>query len=70
MNLLEAVANLYGCPYGLKKCRNECDNYMIIDPRIDEGKGKGPSIKGQRTLCSLLNDMDGQIMEKTKDPRL
>ena len=69
MNLLEAVAKWYGCPYGLKTCKNDCENYMYIDPRTYDSKGEGPTIKGQRTLCNLLNDMDAQILEKTKDTR-
>ena len=70
MNMLEAVANWYACPYGLKHCREDCQNYMYVDPRIDEEKGIGPGPKYQRTLCSLFYDLDGQIMTKTEDPRL
>ena len=70
MNLLEAVAKWYGCPYGLKKCREGCENYFMIDPRTYDEKGQGPGPKGQRTLCSLFDDLDQQIMERTNDPRL
>jgi hypothetical protein len=70
MNILEAVANWHGCPYGLKNCRNDCENYMIIDPITESGKGIGPSTKGQRTLCSLLEDLNEQVMKKTNDSRL
>ncbi|MCD6535350.1 MAG: hypothetical protein J7L25_14930 [Deltaproteobacteria bacterium] len=70
MNILEAVANWYGCPYGLKNCKDNCSNYMMVDPRTDSGKGVGPSTTGQRTLCSLFEDMDDQIMRKTDDKRL
>lgn len=70
MNILEAVANWYGCPYGLKNCRSDCENYMMIDPRTESVKGVGPSTKGQRTLCNLLGDLDEQIMKKTNDSRL
>lgn len=73
MNMLEAVANWYGCPYGLKKCgktRNKCGNYLMLDPRPDWDKGVGPGPKGQRTLCNLLEDLDRQIMRKTNDRRL
>lgn len=70
MNMLEAVANWYGCPYGLKNCRKNCPTYLFVDPRPDSSKGVGPGTTGQRTLCSLLNDLDVQIMTKTEDPRL
>lgn len=70
MNILETVANWYGCPYGLKTCRKKCQNYMMVDPRIVSKKGMGPSIKDQRTLCSLLSDLNNQIMIKTSDSRL
>ena len=70
MNILEAVANWYGCPYGLKKCREKCSNYMRVDPRPDWDKGIGPGGKGYRTICMLLEDLNRQIMEKTDDPRL
>ena len=70
MNILEAVANWYGCPYGLKKCLSNCDNYLFVDPRPDWDKGVGPGTKGQRTLCKLLDDLNHQIMKKTNDPRL
>ena len=70
MNILEAVANWYGCPYGLKNCRDNCPSYMMVDPRPDWKKGVGPSTKGQRTLCNLLSDLNNQIMVKTKDSRL
>ena len=70
MNMLEAVANWYACPYGLRNCREDCKNYMYVDPRIDEEKGVGPGPKGQRTLCSLFDDLNDQIMRKTVDSRL
>ena len=70
MNILEAVANWYGCPYGLKKCRKNCRNYIMVDPRGDWKKGVGPGPKEQRTLCNLLSDLNKQIMVKTKDSRL
>jgi hypothetical protein len=69
MNLLEAVANWHGCPYGLKKCHDDCENYFMVDPRPDDNKGVGPGPKGQRTLCSLFEDIDMQIMKKTDDCR-
>ena len=69
MNLLEAVANWHGCPYGLKRCQNDCDNYFMVDPR-PTNKGVGPGPKGQRTICSLFEDINSQIMEKTDDCRL
>lgn len=69
MNILEAVANWYGCPYGKKKCRKNCGNFMMVDPRIVSKKGVGPTIKDQRTLCNLLSDLDDQIMIKTSDSR-
>jgi len=70
MNMLEAVANWYGCPYGLKKCHKNCQNYLLVDPRPDWDKGVGPGPKGQRTLCKLLEDLDYQIKGKTDDSRL
>ena len=72
MNMLEAVARWYGCPYGLKNCiKGEgCQNYMLVDPRPDSSKGIGPGTTGHRTLCNLLSDLDYQIMEKTDDLRL
>ncbi len=65
MTLLEAVANWHGYSYGLKRCRHDCNNYLIIDPRPESVKGIGPSIKGQRTLCSLFDDLNMQIPRKT-----
>jgi len=55
MNILEAVANWYGCPYGLKNCRDNCPSYMMVDPRPDWKKGVGPSTKGQRTITLPKN---------------
>ena len=42
MNVLEAVANWYGCPYGLKNCIENCHNYIFVDPRPESSKGIGP----------------------------
>mgnify|MGYP003969511565 CR=1 FL=1 len=70
MNILEAVANWYGCPYGLQKCQNDCENYFMVDPRTYEKKGIGPGPKGQRTICGLLEDLNSQIMKKTNDIRI
>jgi len=70
MNMLEAVARWYGCPYGLKKCKKRCENYQYVDPRIEDRKGIGPGPRDQRSLCSLLDDLNEQLMEKTSDPRL
>ena len=72
MNILEAVANWYGCPYGLQNCvkGDGCQNYIFVDPRPYSSKGKGPGTTGQRTLCNLLDDLNRQIMEKTDDTRL
>ena len=70
MNMLEAAANWYGCPYGLKNCKQDCDNYIFVDPRPDSSKGVGPGTTGQRTLCSLLDDLNDQIMKKTEDSRI
>ena len=70
MNVLEAVAKWYGCPYGLQNCLGNrdrpepCDNYMFVDPRPESSKGSGPGTTGQRTLCSLLEDLDEQIRSK------
>jgi hypothetical protein len=72
MNILEAVANWYGCPYGLQNCIKEkgCKNYLFVDPRPDSARGVGPGTTGKRTLCKLLDDLDYQIMKKTNDSRL
>ena len=74
MNLLEAVANWSGCPYGLRHCKKEyqekCKNYLFVDPRRGSGKGVGPGTTGQRTLCNLFEDLNRQIMRKTADDRL
>ena len=70
MNLFEAVANWYGCPYGLKKCRQDCENFIMIDPRSESEKSVGQSTNGRRYLCRLLEDVNQQVMKKTKDPRL
>ena len=71
MNMLEAVATWYACPHGLLHCReNECGAYLFVDPRPESSRGTGPGTTGQRTLCSLLNDLDEQIMGKTADSRL
>ncbi len=70
MNILEATARWYGCPYGLQKCHHKCPNYMLVDPRTYSGKGVGPGPTGQRTLCGLLEDLSKQVMSKTNDSRL
>lgn len=71
MNMLEAVANWYGCPYNEgKDCRKNCDNYLLVDPRTASDKGLGHGDKGHRTLCTILDDLNGQIMKKTNDSRL
>jgi hypothetical protein len=70
MNLFDAVVNWYGCPYGLKKCRADCDNFMKIDLRTESPKGIGPSTNGQNDLCVILENLNKQVMKKTKDPRL
>lgn len=66
MNILEAAANWYGCPYGLKNCRDDCENYIMVDPRTHNAKGVGPSTSGQRTLCNLFEDLNQQVLEKTE----
>lgn len=70
MNILEAVAKWYGCPYGLKTCKDDCENYFLVDPRTNEKKGVGPGTKGMRTLCSLIEDLNTQVMAKTNDIRV
>ncbi len=73
MNMLEAVARWYGCPYGEgQNCikGKGCQNYLFVDPRPSSSKGTGPGTTGKRTLCSLLDDLNIQIMEKTGDSRL
>ena len=67
MNLLEAVAYWYACPYGLKNCKDDCCNYLFVDPRPYSSRGIGPGRTGQRTLCSLLDDMNDQVKKKTED---
>lgn len=68
MHLLEAVAKWYGCPYGLQRCReNECGVYMWVDPRPESSKGSGLGTTGHRTLCSLFEDLNDQIKERTED---
>ena len=43
MNMLEAVAMWYACPYGLLHCReNECGAYLFVDPRPESSRGTGP----------------------------
>ena len=70
MNMLEAVVKWHECSYAdPDRCR-DCDDYMLVDPRMEEEKGVGPGPKGQRTLCSLLDDLNNQIMRKTGDSRL
>ena len=64
MNLLEAVANWHGCPYGLKRCKDNCVNFMVVDPRSGDAAGVGPGTKAQRDLCSLFEDLDRQITER------
>jgi hypothetical protein len=67
MDLLFAVAKWRTCEWGDKnKCRgeNKCVNYMYVDPR-NLKEGPGPS--GQRTLCSLLEDLNKQVISKTEN---
>lgn len=70
MNLLEAVARWYSCDYGQDRClaKNNCVNYIFVDPRTWGKKGVGPGTTGQRTLCNLLNDLNDQVREKTESP--
>ena len=66
MNMLEAVAKWYTCPSSKLHCReNVCGAYLFVDPRPESSKGTGPGTTGQRTLCSLLDDLNEQIMRKT-----
>ena len=69
MDLMEAVARWYVCDYGVDRCLGEenCPNYLFVDPRTYEKKGIGPGTTGQRTLCSLLDDLNEQIKEKTEN---
>jgi hypothetical protein len=70
MNLLEAVARWYSCDYGDPDRCGDCVAYIYVDPRTEGEKGIGPGTTGQRTLCSLLGDLELQVMEKTNDARL
>ena len=65
MNLLESVAKWHSCEWGKKdNCYKEgkCPNYIYVDPR---NLKKGPGTSGQRRLCSLLNDINDQVIHKT-----
>ncbi|MFC1968437.1 hypothetical protein ACFLVX_03505 [Chloroflexota bacterium] len=66
MDFMEVVARWRVCEYGEDKClgENKCLNYIWVDPRTESKKGIGPSKTGQRTLCSLLDDLSNQIMER------
>jgi len=68
MNLLEAVARWYSCDYGQDRClgKERCVNYIFVDPRTWSKKGVGPGTTGQRTLCSLLDDLNDQVKGKTE----
>lgn len=66
MNMREAVARWHTCNYGKPdRCRG-CRNYMLVDPRTGGERGIGPGTTGQRTLCSLLDDLDYQVRAKTE----
>jgi len=71
MNLLEAVARWYSCDYGQDRCLGEknCVNYIFVDPRTWSKKGVGPGTTGQRTLCSLLDDLNDQVQGKTESDK-
>ncbi len=66
MDLMEAVARWRVCQYGQDKCLGEdkCPNYIYVDPRTWSKKGIGPGTTGQRTLCSLLDDLNKQLRDK------
>ena len=68
MDLMEAVARWYVCEYDKDRCsgKKKCANYLLVDPRRWDKKGVGPSTTGQRTICSLLEDLNEQIKEKTQ----
>jgi len=66
MDFMEAAARWRVCEYGEDKClgENKCPNYIWVDPRTWSKKGIGPSTTGQRTLCSLLDDLSEQITDR------
>jgi hypothetical protein len=67
--MLEGISTTFD-KSSLKNCKQDCVNYLFVDPRPDSSKGIGPGTTGQRTLCSLLDDLNDQIMKKTEDPRI
>lgn len=65
MDFMEAVARQSVCEWGdSDHCLDGCKNYIWVDPRTTGKKGKGPGTTGQRTLCSLLNDLRDQVEER------
>ncbi len=67
MKLPEAVARWQVCEYGVTDTCRKCKNYIMVDPRTPyNDKSSGPGQTGYRSLCSLLEDLDKQINEKTK----
>ena len=68
MDLQKAVEHWSDCNRGRDKCLGEkkCVNYILIDPRTRRNRGVGPGTTGQRTLCSLLDDLNSQVKRKTE----
>ena len=66
MKLVEAVARWSTCDKDRCLGGKKCVNYIFVDPRRRGKKGVGPGKTGQRTLCSLLGDLDKQVMRKTE----
>jgi hypothetical protein len=66
VDFMEAVARWRVCEYGEDRCLGvkKCLNYIWVDPRTDKKQGIGPSTTGQRTLCSLFDNLREQIKDK------
>ena len=61
MDIFEVVARWRVCEYGESDFCKECKNYFFVDPRTTEKREQGWGTTGQRTICSLLNDLENEI---------
>ena len=64
MDLMEAVARWHVCEYGESDFCRDCKNYFYIDPRTMGKREKGWGTTGQRTICSLFEDMQSEIQAR------
>ena len=65
MDLIEAVARWRVCEYGESDYCRDCKNYFYVDPRTMGKREQGWGTTGQRTICSLFDDLEDEIQSRT-----